>query len=430
MKNIPQLFIQNVVWRGLFYITSFTLNLAIARHFEAGASGVIYYLITSYAFITLLLSISFESAIVYFTSNEEIKKSKLFGLSIIWLISSGVLLLLFFGFIKYTYPESVYAKHGTHGVLFICGNLLTAFMSGFFYAHKNFKFSNIIGIVINALLILLIVLVNEKGVLNNNIYLNVYFGSYLLQGAILAIALIKSSNIFREDLFPTKVELKKIFNYLLIVFTCNIITFLCYRIDYWFVHYFCTPKELGNYIQVSKLVQMFFVFPSILAAVVFPLTAGGNKKQIKDLLGMVSRLILITYAVLCLLLTITGKWLFPFMFGDSFTEMYSSFLFYIPGIICFSSLYILSAYYSGKGKAIVNMKGGLIAMTTIIVGDALLIPRFGIKAAAGVSSVGYLLYFLYVLRIFMKEYDVTIKQFFYLHFEDLNKIKKIIFRDN
>ncbi len=430
MKNILQLFIQNVVWRGLFYITSFILNLAIARHFEAAASGMIYYLITSYAFITLLLSVSFESAIIYFTSNQEIKKSKLFGLSIIWLISAGVLLLLFYCFIKYTHPESIYAKNSTHGFLFICGNLLIAFMSGFFYANKNFKFSNIIGIIINVLLILLILFINKTGLLSDNIYLDAYFASYLLQGTILAIALIKNSEFLSECSLPSKVELRKIFNYLMIVFTCNIIAFLCYRIDYWFVYYFCTPKELGNYIQVSKVVQMFFVFPSILAAVVFPLTAGGNKNKIKELLGSVSRLILIAYTVLCLLLIITGNLLFPFVFGDSFTEMYFVFLFYIPGIISFSSLYILSAYYSGKGRGIVNMKGGLIAMITIIIGDALLLPRFGIAAAAGASSVGYLFYYIYVLRIFMKEYNVNVKEFFYLHIDDMKKIKKIIFRDN
>jgi len=122
-------------------------------------------------------------------------------------------------------------------------------------------------------------------------------------------------------------------------------------------------------------------------------------------------------------LAIFGKWLFPFVFGNSFSQMYESFLFYIPGILAMSTLYSLTSYFAGKDKVVVNIKGCLFALLIIVLGDLWLIPIYGIRAAAGVSSFGYLFYFVYILNIFVKESGLSFKDFFYLKKVDLYKIK-------
>ncbi|MEO7961326.1 MAG: hypothetical protein ABIR19_07260, partial [Ginsengibacter sp.] len=70
--NIPKLLYQNVLWRGLFYLITFILNVLIARHFKAAFSGHLYYLVNVFAFITLLGSVSLESAMVYFAAGKKI----------------------------------------------------------------------------------------------------------------------------------------------------------------------------------------------------------------------------------------------------------------------------------------------------------------------------------------------------------------------
>ncbi len=105
-------------------------------------------------------------------------------------------------------------------------------------------------------------------------------------------------------------------------------------------------------------------------------------------------------------------WLFPWVYGASFDRMYPAFLLLVPGILALSVIALMAAYNAGKNKVSTNMKGGLIGLATILAGDCWLIPAYGIKAAAAVSSAGYTSYLVYFMYIFKKEYQVPARHFF------------------
>jgi O-antigen/teichoic acid export membrane protein len=427
--NIQKLLYQNIIWRGLYYLLAFILNIAIARHFEAEFTGVIYYLINIYAFITLITSISLESGLIYFASSKKISQSRLFSFSIVWVGCMALLLIVlflcisFFTEIKINYWQFLYA------LLFVCGNLLFTFLNSLFYADNKFKIPNVTGAVINSLLIVLIFFVNENYWLTNDKYVVIYFGSFLVQGIILAVIFINKYHPQNKFNLPEIFQVKMIFQYCLLAFASNLVTFLYYRVDYWFVHHYRTPAELGNYIQVSKLAQMFFVLPGILAGAVFPITAGGRRQEVNDILMILSRTILFFYGIVCLVFALIGKWLFPFVFGDSFNQMYVPFLFLIPGILALSTLYTLTAYYAGKNRVMVNLKGAFLTLFIIVLGDIFFVPAYGINAAAAVSSVGYIAYHIYVLSVFTKEYKTPALGFFIFKFSDLPKMKRSILKN-
>ena len=427
--NIHKLLYQNIIWRGLYYLLTFILNIVIARHFEAELTGVIYYLVNIYAFITLMASVSLESGLIYFASAKKILQSKLFSFSIIWVTFTALIMAaLFFSIVSFS-KIKITSNEFLYALLFVCGNLLFTFLNSLFYADNKFKISNVTGIVINSLLIILIFFINESYWLTNEKYIFIYFGSFLAQGIILAIIFINKYNPSWKFQLPSISQIKILFQYCLLAFASNVVTFLYYRIDYWFVHHYRSPVELGNYIQVSKLAQMFFVLPGILAGAVFPITAGGRRQEINDILTILSRSILFLYGVACLFFVIVGKWLFPFVFGDSFDNMYVPFLFLIPGILALSTLYTLTAYYAGKNRVMVNLKGALLTFIIIVSGDILFIPSYGINAAAAVSSVGYIAYHVYVLSVFTKEYKTSALDFFIFRFSDIPKMKRSILKN-
>jgi len=173
---------------------------------------------------------------------------------------------------------------------------------------------------------------------------------------------------------------------------------------------------------------LFFVLPTILASVVFPLTAGGNKDTVKELLSLISRSVLWLYFLVCLFLIMFGNRLFLFLFGNTFVKMYQSFLFLIPGILSLSMLYTLTAFYAGKNRMEVNIKGALFALLFVITGDYFLIPIYGINAASLVSSVGYFVYLMYVLTIFIKEYNGSVKAFFMMKNADFKTLYNTILK--
>lgn len=420
---------QSVLWRGLYYVAAFVLNILIARHFQASVSGGIYYISTIYAFILLFASLSLESGIIYFAARAEIAVERLFSFSVVWSLLIAVFTFITVSlFFTDAYREMTNQLLVFSAVCFIFGNLLNTYSSGFFYAHNNFIVPNAVNIICTVLLIVLLPYHGRSilPAITNDNYFYIYFSSFLVQGFCLAVAVKIKYCKKRFGQFLSVAELRLLLRYCALAFIANIIYFLLYRIDYWFVAKYCTPDQLGNYIQVSKLGHLFFILPTILASAVFPITAGGEKENISQLLTLLSRSIFFIYLLACIFLIVTGQWLFPFVFGDSFSQMYQPFLFLVPGILSLSGLFILTAYFAGKDKQQTNITGSVYALGVILAGDIIFIPVFGINAAALVSSIGYMVYMGYIIIMFRKEYKIPMGRFFIMKSSDFGDIKRTL----
>lgn len=425
-----RILLQSILWRGLYYVSAFVINILIARHFQASASGAVYYISSIYALILLLASLSFESGIIFFSAKAEIPADRLFNFSMLWSFIIG----LFTYMIVHYFFNNVYNGISpglllVSAVMFISGNLMITYCSGFFYADNNFAVPNII-IITGTLILIILIPYNGRSVLpaiNDGNYFYVYFSTFFAQGLCMATAArIKYISSWSVKILSAA-QLQMLFRYCGLAFTGNIIFFLLYRIDYFFVERYCTAAELGNYIQVSKLVHFFFVLPTILASAVFPITAAGRKDEAIDkLLTLLSRSVFFLYVFACLLLALCGRWLFPFVFGESFANMYKPFLWLIPGILSLSGIFTLTAYFAGKNRIKENITGSVCALIVIVFGDIFLIPQYGIEAAAMVSSMGYMVYQVYIIAVFKKEYKIAVADFFIFRLSDLKKIKNSI----
>ena len=422
---------KSILWRSLYYLSLFVVNILIARQFLPAASGKIFYISSIYSFFVMIMSFSIDSGIVYFAAKGKLGIGKLLNFSLLWSLVAGLLIfcIIFFFFKKEnTIWNNTFLL--VSSISFICGNLLTSYCTGLFYARHNFVTPNGISISVNLALIILFPFNGHSlvPVISGANFFYIYFISFLLQGILLAITVQIKYLKYRFEGLLTLPEFRLLFRYCSMAYLANIIFFLLYRVDYWFVERYCTPEQLGNYIQVSKLGQLFFILPAMLASVVFPLTAGGQKEKIKNMLTLLSRSILFLYLFVCIILLLTGNWLFPFVFGKSFSGIYQPFLFLIPGILSLSCLFTVTAYYAGKNRMMVNIKGSVLSLIFIMAADRIFIPVYGINAAAIISSMGYIIYQVYVLMIFKKEYRTSISDFFIFRIADWHDMKNIILR--
>ena len=173
---------------------------------------------------------------------------------------------------------------------------------------------------------------------------------------------------------------------------------------------------------------MLLVIPTIISSVVFPHTAGAGAElaEMRHNIMRIGRITTILFLVLFLVIILSGKWIFPFVFGRSFQLMYIPFLLLLPGIWALSNLSILSAYFGGCNKVKINVQGASIALLVILAGDVLFIPRYGIFAAAIVSTAGYTVNFLYSFFILQKEYPVSFAKYWSINKEDIQWAKSII----
>jgi O-antigen/teichoic acid export membrane protein len=420
-----RLLYQNIFWRGLSLLSFFILNIAIARSLGAAASGNIFFIVNFFALVLLVATCSMESGLGYFAAKDKTAATWPVLLSLLWAFAAALIIFLCLPLFKLNSGEQLSVKN-FNGLSFfyVSGYLLLVFFTALFSARQNFVVPNLAATLANMALVVIIVMADTSDkTAAAGAFLKNYFIAFFLQG-ILLLLLYPAIYIRQFNIrFPAGDQLALILRYSMQAFAANIVFFLVYRVDYWFVNYFCANKALlGNYIQVSKVAQLFFILPGIVASTVFSVTAAGQKNAMSTTVLRLSRIIFFGALVACILLALMGYWLFPQLFGAGFSNMYIPFLLLVPGILAIATLYPFTAYYAGKNRVAENIKGSLLALFVIIMGDLLLVPLWGINGAALVSSIGYMVYEGYILLRFKSEYAVSIRDCFIMQKDDWRQL--------
>jgi O-antigen/teichoic acid export membrane protein len=426
--QLRKLVLQNIIWRGLYFFTVFFVNIFVARYLKADGSGSVYYVVNNLSFLLLIAGLSLESGATYFISKQIIPPQKVFLFFLIWPFIAALLIIFFFSFIFKT-PGNILtttAEFNYACFIYITGVLLTTYFGALFFSKQNFILPNIILLSVNLFTLVFFSYYSAQPIMHQH-FVIIYFSSFFLQGFILAAAYFFQMKKWENIGSPSLALIKKLVRYSLLALAANVIFFLVYRVDYWFVNKFCSTKDLGNYIQVSKLVQAFLIFPSICASVIFPIIAAG-KKNLSHSIQLLSSFMFIAFLLLNLIIVISGKTFFLMIFGNSFDEMYVPYLLLIPGNISLSLQALLGAFFAGENKIKINLWGAVVALLIIIVGDILLVPLYGIKAAAGVSSVAYTANLAFLIIIYCRDYQMKAIYFFIVRNNGWN-VLKLFYKD-
>jgi O-antigen/teichoic acid export membrane protein len=404
--QINQYLIQNFVARVCLLVSTFLVNLLFANLLNAAGSGELYYTINNFSIITLLASLSLESGNTYFLSKKEIANEELTTLSLLWPFISSLLATLLLVLVESN--GAVHTRYATpfYTYVFIAGSLLTTYFSSLFFGQQNFVWPHLIPAISNFLVTIcggIIFLAGKEKTYVDSL-ITIYFLSYFVNGLVLCLIYYSRFSSGTKWRWPSWHNLNKLLKYSLLAFITNIIAFLAYRIDYWILKSFSpeyiNESALGNYIQVSKLVQVFLVVPTIIATVVFPTTAAGITPEFHNKFNKIVKQAFLLNIAVCGFVVILGKWLFTFLYGPSFSQMYSCFLYSIPAILAITVVRILTSYFAGINKIKYNLIGGLIALIVITVLNHLLIPSMGINGSAMADSAGYISYMSFLLVLF------------------------------
>ncbi len=424
---------QGLIWRSLYFISLLLVNVFFSRYLQASMTGWVFYLTNIFSFVLLLASLSLESGITFFAASGKVNANHLFWLSGLWSLAIGVVSsLLLYAYLHYF--GDLDPVHGLQYLYFsfcyITGLLFTNYTTVLFYAKGNFRLPNVVMVLINLSLLILILFFYFAAPSTHAIdmVLRIYFFYFLFQGIFLYITYLARYKSWQEFGWLTGGEIKNLLRFSVIALMANIIFFLVYRIDYWFVHKspVCTDADLGNYIQVSKIGQMLLVVPQIIASVVYPGTASGTAREMVHTGIMVIARLLSRLFLLALLFTVFfGNTFFIAVFGNTFDRMWLPFIILIPGIFSLSVLTMLSSYFAGKGNLRVNVIGAALALIIVILGDAIFVPVYGIVAAACVSTIAYTVNLAFSLRQFKRDYNINVIDFFHWQKADYVWLKKI-----
>ena len=233
-----KLIVQSIIWRGSYFFTVLLLNIFLSRYFQASGTGFIYYISNYFSFILLLGSVCLETGMTYYGSQGSISYQKLSVFSVTWSVLVCSLVFIFL-YTSYHEPSSMVSKDRFlfFSFTYISGIMLTTYFSALFYARQDFITPNLILAGTNAVLILTFLVsmwLKATGVIEKQ-FLDYYFFNFLLQGVLICCAFIYKTRHGPFSL-PYASELRRIFSYSLFALSSNLVFFLLYRIDYWFIN--------------------------------------------------------------------------------------------------------------------------------------------------------------------------------------------------
>jgi len=426
-----------IAWKSLNTVLAFFINLLLVRILGAAASGDFFYSLTILAFFTLASSWSLEAGITYYGSNDHKNIPAITLFLFPWMLVQGVCL---WGLLQ---SIGTNLDHQLSWI-FIVANLAIIYFSALFYARKWVFTVNIVACVVNVLVLGILViiyfrplripgvvtvgLINGNGSLpgeNFNLAELSYFGGFLLQALVLIIIFFSRSGLQLTGASFKPAMVQKLFVYSSIAFISNLLFFLVTRIDYYFVKLFCDEIALSNYVQVSKIGQVLILVPSMMATVIFPYSSGEDKENYLDKLQLLCRGITFVFIPVAALVAISGYWLFPWLFGEAFQQMFLATLWYLPGFYCLSITSLLAAYLAGKSMLNANLVASLVALMVVIACDLLVIPNWGINGAAAASSLAYFICLCLLLWVYKTKLNIEPLSFVRITRGDLRRLNRL-----
>jgi len=423
LKKNTELITHHLLWRSMYFFFVLLINIGIARFFAAGQSGQIFYIVNNLSLILLLVSLSLESGAAYFIASGKMVSVSLARFCVFWTAGASLIALGILWLLK-LFPHVNEFNRGNFllsSFLFIAGVLLTTYFTAIFYALKEFVVPNMILCSVNGVLFLILILGRNNYSVKDH-FLEIFLAVFFLQGIILGFFFFFKHGGTGGSFFPSKPDLKKVFRYSLIALLANVLYFLVNRADYWFVQYYCTATDLGNYIQAAKLGQMLLIIPSILASTLFPIFSSAERTGNISELTSVMRILLWMNTLICIMIIGFGWYLFPLIFGPSFNSMYILFILLIPGILSFTLNYPLAAWFSADNRMGINIRGTILALVIITAGDLLILPKSGVLFAPLISSTGYICFYFYSIFTYRKMYTVPWNEFFLIRKSDLDRL--------
>jgi O-antigen/teichoic acid export membrane protein len=397
----------------------------------ANGYGFLSLLIANASLFNLISSFGIESGITYHIATGKYSLNRVVSVIIIFLIIQIFMLFIIQLILSQSSKKTLFLEEhipfafGFIIVFIISLSLIDKF-TAVYNGNRLFKLFNQVILYSNALILGLFTIIYFFFPANNpGLYIQVYVASYFFQAVILVFFYYSNNtSILRPQTQITGG--RNFFNYSMMAFVTNVIQFLAYRIDYWFINYYYGEEHLGWYALSVRLAQLFWIMPLLFGGVLLPVIAFDNFTEIKTKIRILIRMLNYCNLILGLFFFLAGNWFIPFVFGVEYYNSITPLKILLPGVILFSMATILAAYFAGVNKLKVNFYGSLICFTLILILDLLFIPRYGQIGAAIASGIGYGVTAFYFLIVFTKTTQLPLSSFFSFSLSDFQTVVTLI----
>ena len=377
------IFYRSMVWKVLQMASSFFVTLLFARTLQSAISAELYSLVYALSLVTGFFTLGLDVGLNYFVSRFELGLARarllIFAVTAISLVAGLPLLLSYYS--PALYPDLPRGSFLLFSALQVAGVLTVTLSGALFTACGRNHVPALLATIVNLLLLALIPVLSRvvpAGRLAESLFF-VYFLSTFLLGLGLLIATLGLAPAAGR--VEKRVPVAALFRFAIGAFFVNYIFLVAGRVGIYLLPGRVSPAMLGNYIQAYKLVEWVALVPGVFYFPFITLVVGDKEAMAAKLLSLV-RISNTLAGVFGLAAVALGWFLFPFLFGPSFGEMYRIFIAFIPGLFpAFASGYF-TAYFYGAGQVRLNFISACVQLVSGLLLFFLLTPTFGAPGCA------------------------------------------------
>ncbi len=397
LKKLSGNIILNIIRQGFGIIIGLGLSILLARSLGPTGNGQYAMGILLPSMFATFLSLGISPANVYFIASKKVNLFSAFKANIfLWLVLSALGILLSV-FVIETKSNALFPGISLSfiwlGILAFPFLILGDFLGGIFQGLQDFKKYSFVSAMFPAMILLFTILL--VGVLKLGVFgalLSFILGN--LFGILIALILLKPS-IQKASGKYEKGELKKYvkecLDYGWKSHLSNILTFVNYRSDIFFVNLLLTPDATGIYVLAVSIAEKLWILSRSVSMVILPRLSELNEdeEKRKQLTPLITRWVLLISSIGTLIFALVASPLINLLYGIEFHSAVGALLLLLPGILIGNMSKILSNDIASRGKPELNFYVSVLVVFVNVVFDIVLIPMLGIKGAAIATTIAY-----------------------------------------
>ncbi len=386
-------------------------SVVIARSLGPAAKGGADLIVATAGLLAMVLGLSLQSGVVYVVARgRAIISGLLLRLALVALMQTMLAAGLLVALVRIDLSSALLPPASEQWAvaavaLFVLGNLLAGHVRGILLGLQHIPRVNMIGLYGQALVLGMILIAAVLALVRGQRMTTSELVWIQVGGALaLVLLLLRALRPSLTGSIQQESGFREVLAYSLPSYLANVVQFLNYRLDIFFVSFFVGIAGVGLYTLAVGIAQLLWLVSGAASQVLLPnVAASTDRGAAQQRTARISRLSLWLSMVLAVGVLLVGDALLPLVFGVAFRESAQALLWLLPGVVVFSVANVIGSYLAGIGKPHLNLAVALVGLVATIALDFALIPWWGIVGAAVASSVSYLVTTAAIVALFVRE---------------------------
>lgn len=402
----------------------------IARLYGPAGNGIYTLALLLPTMLAMVLNMGIGPANVYYLGAGKVHPQQAWQVTLRFSITIGAIGWLLGGLAISSYGGKWFPGVPSNvlwlTLLFFPVTFISGAIGNIFQGLQSFRQFNIVLLVQPTVNLVLVILTVWMGVQDIFYIIVCYLASTTLN---LIIAYLLLMRLLAKKSGPAMPYYgRNLINYGYKAHLSNILAFVNNRADMFLISYFIGPAAVGVYAVAVSITEKLWLFSGAISTVLLPRLSqlSSDEEKRNALTPLIARWSLWLTFFAALILAAVGELIVGVIFGQSFLKAYIVIVWLLPGVVLGACSMVLANDMAARGRPELNLATSWISVSINVIGNIILIPRFGIAGAAAATSFAYVINMMMRLAMHSHFTGVRFYKNLFIGAEDLAILKRAL----